>query len=922
MTASISISGLSEAYRRQATTSQVGASQTVPQGNEFPALDAIFGPGGGAQQAEIARRRFGGLGEALPFSDEVGAAVGVASDLLRGVVTGADIPSVNALFNERREIERGAKNQFRDENPLGSFVADLAGATAIQPANALTAAPGFIGRGVNAIFGFNPSASAGRRAMQAVRAGAAGGAIAGFDEGEGGASERLESAGEGALVGGTLGVAAGGVLNILGNIGGRVVRGLRFATGLSDDQARLRADQLLREALEADGIDVQMAAQRAANGVPLTIADLGPNTQRLVDAANRLGGEGRRELGDFLTERTAGRLDPQTGRRSGGQFDRISDQLATAVGIRPEDFTATTDALAARRVAQAAPLYRQLESQTTVVDDELAELLERPSVRAALRRAATSQRNLGEKVPSAFEEGDVISFRLLNAAKKELDDDARFRETLVGGARKNSVGAIRSANRQLVSALDARFPGFAQARKSAAEVFELEDALQEGRRFINEDSFELRRALRNMSGPERAMFRLGAARAVQARIGQRGDTQDASLIFQNQNMQDRLRTVFGDEAAMNRFMRAVQDENTAQRTRNAVLGGSQTADRLQAGEDLANGPIARFASDAAGNGRVSIGTLATATANLVADQGQRVARGVNEQVSDNIARRATDTNVADVVRSVRAANPDPNAVLPAPVQALQRGVSTATGRDRPAVQGFVAGTAATREEPQSAPLGGDSPMRGNTIRLPGLSRALRQSQEGSVTGGTGQTGGSAGGDALRGSRFDDAFDRVLEFEGGFNDDPRDPGGRTNLGVIQSTYDAYRRKLGMPLKDVADITMDEVRDIYRTEFWEPIRAGDMPPGVGFAVFDFAINSGPGNAVMTLQRVLGVGVDGVVGPETLGAVASADPQTLIRDLANARMDFLEQTEAFEQFPSGMRNRVNKARRAALAVQRDMA
>ncbi len=99
--------------------------------------------------------------------------------------------------------------------------------------------------------------------------------------------------------------------------------------------------------------------------------------------------------------------------------------------------------------------------------------------------------------------------------------------------------------------------------------------------------------------------------------------------------------------------------------------------------------------------------------------------------------------------------------------------------------------------------------------------------------------------------FETALQQILKWEGGFADHPADPGGATNYGVTQATYDAYRRKAGLPTRSVRDIERSEVEAIYREAYW--LRAGcdDIsPPALALCVFDAAVNSGVGAALKWL------------------------------------------------------------------------
>ena len=138
--------------------------------------------------------------------------------------------------------------------------------------------------------------------------------------------------------------------------------------------------------------------------------------------------------------------------------------------------------------------------------------------------------------------------------------------------------------------------------------------------------------------------------------------------------------------------------------------------------------------------------------------------------------------------------------------------------------------------------------------------------------------------------FDTALKFVLAREGGKVDDPHDRGGRTNQGVTQKVYDAYREAHDLPPGDVWDILPAEVAAIYRAGYWDAVRGDDLcaaSPEIALAVFDCAVNSGPGRAIRHLQTALGVTADGGFGPKTLEALhlaaAQGYPRILSRMLA---------------------------------------
>lgn len=155
--------------------------------------------------------------------------------------------------------------------------------------------------------------------------------------------------------------------------------------------------------------------------------------------------------------------------------------------------------------------------------------------------------------------------------------------------------------------------------------------------------------------------------------------------------------------------------------------------------------------------------------------------------------------------------------------------------------------------------------------------------------------------------YNTAREWALAHEGGYVDHPRDPGGATNRGVTQTVYDGHRRRLGLPIQSVRLISDDEVHAIYRTQYWDVVKGDDLPAGLDYAVFDYAVNSGPARAVRDLQRIVGAKVDGVVGEETLGKASSADAASVAIELCHVRMDFLRGLSTWATFGKGWTRRV---------------
>jgi lysozyme family protein len=159
---------------------------------------------------------------------------------------------------------------------------------------------------------------------------------------------------------------------------------------------------------------------------------------------------------------------------------------------------------------------------------------------------------------------------------------------------------------------------------------------------------------------------------------------------------------------------------------------------------------------------------------------------------------------------------------------------------------------------------------------------------------------------------------VLAFEGGKVNNPNDPGGRTNEGVIQRVYDGWRRRKGLALRSVYEMEGAERDDIYRNQYWVAVRGDELPAGVDLAVYDGAVNSGPAQATKWLQRALGVTVDGHIGEATLRALEECtDMDGLVRKICARRLAFMRALRAWPTFGKGWTRRVAAVQRASLCL-----
>jgi len=126
---------------------------------------------------------------------------------------------------------------------------------------------------------------------------------------------------------------------------------------------------------------------------------------------------------------------------------------------------------------------------------------------------------------------------------------------------------------------------------------------------------------------------------------------------------------------------------------------------------------------------------------------------------------------------------------------------------------------------------------------------------------------------------DAAITHVLRFEGGYVNEPDDPGGETNFGISNRAY---------PDWEIKALTRQQAKIIYFKDYWLPLRCGRVPALLALPLLDAGVNQGVGAAVRMLQASVGVHTDGVLGPVTMAAVAGyGDVAALVDSFTLARI-----------------------------------
>jgi lysozyme family protein len=164
--------------------------------------------------------------------------------------------------------------------------------------------------------------------------------------------------------------------------------------------------------------------------------------------------------------------------------------------------------------------------------------------------------------------------------------------------------------------------------------------------------------------------------------------------------------------------------------------------------------------------------------------------------------------------------------------------------------------------------------------------------------------------------FDPSLRKTLVHEGGYVNHPSDPGGPTNFGITLATYRASV-KPDATAADIQAMPLAHAKSIYRQKYAAPIRFDDLPAGVDYAVFDYAVNSGVGRAGKVLRRVLRMPDNtSAITSEVIERARAIDSRQLVAAICDERIAFLKSLRTWPTFGAGWGRRVADVRRGAAA------
>jgi len=154
--------------------------------------------------------------------------------------------------------------------------------------------------------------------------------------------------------------------------------------------------------------------------------------------------------------------------------------------------------------------------------------------------------------------------------------------------------------------------------------------------------------------------------------------------------------------------------------------------------------------------------------------------------------------------------------------------------------------------------------------------------------------------------FRAALQAVLLHEGGFVNHPKDPGGMTNLGVTKKVWEEWVGRT-VDEKTMRALTPEAVAPMYRKKYWDAVKGDEMPDGLDYLMFDFAVNAGPGRAIKTMQKTIGATPDGVIGPKTMAALKAANQGELVAKFSAEKEAFYRSLPTFATFGKGWMRRL---------------
>lgn len=167
--------------------------------------------------------------------------------------------------------------------------------------------------------------------------------------------------------------------------------------------------------------------------------------------------------------------------------------------------------------------------------------------------------------------------------------------------------------------------------------------------------------------------------------------------------------------------------------------------------------------------------------------------------------------------------------------------------------------------------------------------------------------------------FEKAIQYTIKEEGWFSDHPDDRGGATKFGISIG----FMRQINpnVTTEDIAGLSLEEAKDLYKAHFWDRIRGDDLPMAMALLTFDMAVTSGQRDAVRTLQAAVGTYEDGIIGPVTIRTANESPIQTqVVQDFSTRRVLHFSKLPGWAVFGRGWVARTFRMHDRALRMVRN--
>ncbi len=463
------------------------------------------------------------------------------------------------------QIERAGLEESKSESPISSTLEQIIG----------SAVPLAVTKRPQSFLGNIPQGAA------------IGGAYA-FGDSKGNVQERLPDTAMGAASGAVVQPLVAGALRPIENLFEGTGKFLKGPARLGTQQARA----LLKEAIENDAGGEEFANLNEAflyvlnkntTGKPYTIADLGPNSQALLDVVNLLPGQSKRVARNFLRKRDSGILT------------RLKGDLTDAFGQRA-DYFEEYKALETARKELGDKLYNRAYRKNIKINSDLLELFKRPSMSTAFNNAFNIANEEGENIGKyAFTKNGLtlngkkatnISTKFMHYLKRGLDDAVYNSKSPISGTGKDLLNASKGTRIAFLNILDDENPAYKLARNYWSGKSSVLDSMKLGREFLKADSNELAEEISSMSGSELEAFRLGSMQGILSEIESGAERTAMSRLLKSPERQKLLKLTFPQtdigKAAASKFINNLETEVVMRETSKFTLGGSPTILRGEA----------------------------------------------------------------------------------------------------------------------------------------------------------------------------------------------------------------------------------------------------------------------------------------------------------------------------------------------------